>query len=316
MKTRYFLLSLLIFTIVSQLGCSDFDKKTIRVGSNVWPGYETLHLAKHLGHIPHNIKLIELMSATDVMEAFRLGRLEIAALTLDEAMTLVSEGINLKIFLVMDVSHGGDMVISRSTISDLSELKGKTIAYEQTALGALMLHEAMQAGGLNIDDLKLVHLKIHQQIEAFNDGSIDAVITFEPVATKLLQFDSNVIFDSSNIPNMIVDVLVARDNTLKEHSQLIKILVNGQFEALQAINEKRYESLEVMSQRMGISIEDLNTAMAGIHYPSMQENQQLLARGGTLNKTIKRLNRILHEASIIPKPIDAKALIDDTYVKP
>lgn len=256
------------------------------------------------------------MSATDVMEAFRLGRLEIAALTLDEAMTLVSEGINLKIFLVMDVSHGGDMVISRSTISDLSELKGKTIAYEQTALGALMLHEAMQAGGLNIDDLKLVHLKIHQQIEAFNDGSIDAVITFEPVATKLLQFDSNVIFDSSNIPNMIVDVLVARDNTLKEHSQLIKILVNGQFEALQAINEKRYESLEVMSQRMGISIEDLNTAMAGIHYPSMQENQQLLARGGTLNKTIKRLNRILHETSIIPKPIDAKALIDDTYVKP
>ncbi|MCF2858701.1 ABC transporter substrate-binding protein [Pseudoalteromonas sp. SMS1] len=317
MGKKYFLLFLLICIVAaSQIGCFELNKKTIRVGTNIWPGYETLHLAKHLGFIPNNIKLIELMSATDVMEAFRLNRLEVAALTMDEAMTLVAEGIDLSVFLVMDVSNGGDKLIARADIIKLPDLKGKTIAYEQTALGALMLHEVMHASELNIEDVTLVHLKINQQLEAFANGSVDALITFEPVATQLLQFNGEVIFDSSHIPNTIVDVLVARKDTLRNHRNLIKILVNGQSKALSAIADSRTMSLEIMSKRMGLTAEQLNIAMRGIHYPSIIENQTLLKSNSDLYDTVERLNAILFNANIIDRPVDPNLFFDDTFVKP
>lgn len=315
MKLKYFMCFLFFFLAsLSQFGCSKFDNKTIRVGSNVWPGYETLYLARHLGELPDNIKLIELLSATDVMEAFRLKRLEVAALTMDEAMTLVAEGIDLRVFLVMDVSNGGDQLIVRPDINELSELKGKTIGYEQTALGALMLHEVLFAGGLDIKDVTLIHLQINQQLDAFSKGYIDALITFEPVATQSKQLGGKVIFDSSHIPNTIVDVLVARKETLEKHKNLIQTLVNGQSKALDTIENFKVESLKVMAQRMEISQEQLDEAMQGIHYPDLKENQTLLRKNGKLFATVEGLNTILYEANLIAQPVEAHKLFDDSFV--
>lgn len=317
MRNKYILfVFLLCLVLVGQLGCAEFDKKTIRVGSNVWPGYETLYLARHLGLFPDNIKLIELLSATDVMEAFRLERLEVAALTMDEAMTLVAEGIDLSIFLVMDVSNGGDKVIVKADINNLSELKGKAIGYEQTALGALMLHEVLYAGGLNIRDVTLIHLQINQQLDVFARGDIDALITFEPVATQAAQLGGKVLFDSSHIPNTIVDVLVARKETLEKHSNLIQTLVDGQYKALNVIAQARADSLKVMAKRMALSVEQLDKAMQGIHYPNRSENQHFLKPQGGLYKTVERLNTILYEANIIIQPVDPDKLFDDTFVRP
>lgn len=59
----------------------------LRIASNLWPGYQPLYLAHDLGWLDHDaVRLIELLSATDCMQALIAGTVEGAGLTLDEVL--------------------------------------------------------------------------------------------------------------------------------------------------------------------------------------------------------------------------------------
>ena len=56
------------------LGACEQTPHPLRVGTNVWPGYEPLYLAREQGYLSEDaVRLIELPSATDVMSAFSHG---------------------------------------------------------------------------------------------------------------------------------------------------------------------------------------------------------------------------------------------------
>lgn len=129
----------------------------LRIGTNNWPGYEPLYLARDLGHYKGTpIKLVELPSTSEVMHALRNRTLEGAALTLDETLTLLDSGFHLKIILVMDFSDGGDVLLAKPEIASLSALRGKRVAVEYTAVGAIILDAALNAAGLSASDITIV----------------------------------------------------------------------------------------------------------------------------------------------------------------
>jgi NitT/TauT family transport system substrate-binding protein len=105
------------------MACSESSPPPLSVGSNQWPGYEPLHLAEKLDlHDGYPIKLVELTSATDVMNAFKYGQLDVAALTLDEVLLLAEDVSDLIVFLVMDISNGADKLIAKFYIKTLADL--------------------------------------------------------------------------------------------------------------------------------------------------------------------------------------------------
>ncbi len=61
------------------------SRKIINIGTNVWPGYELLYLARELNLLPQKVRLIEYNNTSEVMRAFRNRTIQGAALTLDEA---------------------------------------------------------------------------------------------------------------------------------------------------------------------------------------------------------------------------------------
>lgn len=116
--------------------CGPRYEPPLAVGTNTWTGYEPLYLARDLGlHDGLPVRLVELGSTTQSMDALRTGQLGMAGLTLDEALTLAQEGIALKVVWVMDVSSGADALVVRPGLADLSDLRGSKVGVEQTAVG-------------------------------------------------------------------------------------------------------------------------------------------------------------------------------------
>lgn len=178
-----FLVSIVIFN-----GCNNvYDHhEVLRIGTNIWPGYEFLYLARNLGLFKEKpVKLVELTSSTDVMRAFRNNSLEAAALTLDEALLLAQYESQFYIIIVTDFSHGADVIIAKPEIKTIKELKGKTIGVENTALGAFMLSRALEKSGLKRSDVNIVSLDISEHENSFINDHIDAVVTFEPVSSRI-----------------------------------------------------------------------------------------------------------------------------------
>ncbi|WP_254517510.1 ABC transporter substrate-binding protein, partial [Salmonella enterica] len=76
------------------------------------------------------------------------GRLEAAALTLDEVLLGRNQGLDLRVILVLDISTGADVVVAAPHVHSLADLKGRRIGFEEGATGALMMNAVLAAAGL------------------------------------------------------------------------------------------------------------------------------------------------------------------------
>jgi NitT/TauT family transport system substrate-binding protein len=290
--------------------CSPTPPQPLHIGTNVWPGYEPLYLARELGYFDGQpIHLVEHAAATEVIRAFRNGIIEAAALTLDEVLLLAQHGQNPRIVLVMDFSQGGDTLIAQTAISKLDDLRGRRIGVENTALGAYMLKRTLDHAGLEHTDVEIVSLPVDKHQRAFLSGQVDAVVTFEPVRSKLLKQGAVELFDSSQIPGEIVDVLVVREAYLKRQPQVVEAMLKGWFKALGYYDSDATASAAIMARRQGLSAEEFLDSLAGLHIPSLQENlEQLNGSSPALDKTASRLQRLMLDHNLQNKVVDLDRL--------
>lgn len=304
-----FLLAVLLIA-----GCSA-PGMPLRVATNVWPGYEFLYLAREKGLYDESIRLVELASASDVMDALRTGDIEAGALTLDETITLASEGVDLVVVLVFDISAGADVLMTRPSIARLEDLRGQRIAVETTALGAVMLEGALAKAGLPIESVQVRHLSLREHLEAYQRGEIDAAITFPPYDSALAAAGAVRRFDSSAIPGRIVDVLAVRRDALDGHHQSLRALVHGYFEAREAWQESPAEALSIINRRLKLPVNELPGTFDGLHLPSADEMRTMLAgEPAPLEASARALGALMHQNKLLPEAPRLAALANDDFL--
>ena len=87
---------LLVVSVVFLFGCTTPGNEPLKLGTNLWIGYEPLYLARNLGYFtPEEISLYEMPSTSDVIRAFENGLIDCAALTLDETFLLLQDSIEV-----------------------------------------------------------------------------------------------------------------------------------------------------------------------------------------------------------------------------
>lgn len=313
-KIKFALLGLAVLALGS---CSD-SPAPLRVGTNIWIGYEPFYIARELGYYRDNtIKLLEMNNATEVSSALRAGLLDAAALTLDEALVIKQDLPDLRIALVMDSSAGADVLLGKSNIHSLPELKGKRIGVETTAVGAILLQAALDAAQLTAQDVEIVSLSVDEHTDAFESGRVDAVVTFDPVRTRLLQSGAKTLFDSRAIPNRIIDVLVVRGTDAKEHKKQLRKLIEGHFSALDYLKQQPEKALRLMSTRLRAEPAQIADMLNGVHIQDRQENLSLLS--GTpspLDQQAGKLVRLMQDQRMLAKSVDLNHFSDPQWLKP
>lgn len=286
----------------------------LRIGTNIWPGYEPLYLARSLGHYKDTpIKLVELLSASEVIHALRNKTLEGAALTLDEAMTLMDDGFDLKVILVMDFSNGGDVLLAKPEIASLAALRGKRIAVEYTAVGAILLDAALDAAGLKVLDITIVSCRLEEHLECY--GSADAVVTFDPFRTKLLNQGARLLFDSRRIPSRIVDVLVVLEETTKTHPRGLEELLAGYFKAREHLASQPEDASKRMAIRLGLSSDEVLASYDGLKLPTLDENHSLLnGKPPQLVRTAGKLAEFMRGKKWLKNRLEVDGLMDGRFL--
>jgi NitT/TauT family transport system substrate-binding protein len=269
-------------------------------------------LAQTLGYYDDSsIRLVEMTSASDVLHAMRSGSLDGAGLTLDEALVLMEEGADLKVIAVMDFSEGGDVLLAKPEIQSLADLKGKRVAVEYTAVGAIMLDSALEKAGLTVEEIDVVHCPHNQHFEMFDQ--VDAVVTFEPVVTQLQKKRAKTLFDSTEIPDRIIDVLVVYGHALESNPEGIRKLLAGYFRATKRLHDQPETCYPMIAPRLGLPATEVAEAYAGIRIPSLKENRQLLQGAPSpLTQNANELANFMAKRKLLSSPV---ALNDLTSTK-
>lgn len=268
-------------------GCS--ASGPIRIASHVWPGYEFLFLARDMGWLkPEDAVLMETHNASESVEHLWSGKVQGAALTLDETLRVIQQGLPLCVVLIFDVSSGSDVLMVKSHIKTMSDLKGARIGVETTAVGALMLKKIMAKAGLLSTDIQVIQLNIDTDMTSWQNNNFDALITYEPTATKIEKLGARRLFDSREIPNTIFDVLAVRRDAAEQYSQQLQALIGSHFRAQWAWKTNPIDTAYRLAKRLDAQAEDIQMLFRGLELPDLVYNRHML--GGTGNE-LKALSK-------------------------
>ncbi|MBF0237703.1 MAG: ABC transporter substrate-binding protein, partial [SAR324 cluster bacterium] len=147
----------------------------LRLGSNLWPGYELLYLAQNLGYYEGQpIQLKTFPSTSEVIRAYRNGAIDVAAVTADEALLIADTLPNQRIILVCDFSKGADALLAQPQFQSMSDLRGKRIGVEPNALGAYMLLRALETSGMTPQEISVIYNPLENHENAYLSGQVDA----------------------------------------------------------------------------------------------------------------------------------------------
>ena len=292
-------------------GCGREPATALRIGTNVWIGSEPLYLAREIGRLdPAAVQLVEYPSASEVLRAFRNQAIDGMVISLDELFGLAVDGLQPRIILVVDVSHGADVVVGRAGMRTMHDLKGKSIAVESGALGAFVLSRALALNGMQASDVNVVHLESNEQPSAFEKGQVDGAVTFDPYRAQLLRAGATMLFDSTQIPGEIVDLLAVRASVFEREPKAMESLLMGWFDALDYMKREPGDAARRMGIRQQTSGEQFLEALRGLHIPTREENLRMLGgKSPELAVTGRRLMALMVDAKLLRSGIEIENVL-------
>lgn len=148
--------------------------------------------------------------------------------------------IPVKMVYITNFSNGGDGIISKSSMSNVSDLVGKKIAIPKFSEAQTLVEWLIEASDLTENQKKTIRDKYilvetpDDAARVFFSGEADAAATWEPYLTQAKETSgAKVFFSTSEATNLILDGLVFREDFLAGHAEEVQKLIDG---ALQAAN--------------------------------------------------------------------------------
>lgn len=292
--------------------CSAPQKGTLRIGTNLAPGYEFFYLARERGWLdPRQVHLVEYSTATEVLRAFRNRIIDAAAITMDEAILLAETGEDVRIVLVTAISSGSDAVLASLEIQSMADLRGRRVAVENTAFGAYLLQRALDHAGLTRDDLEVVPLPVDQHERAFRFGRVDALVTFDPMRSRLVQAGAHELFSSRELPGEVVGVLAIRSDSLERLEPAVTAAITNWFRAVDDYAKNSPEALLVMAKRHQMSDDAFRQTLTGLRIGDAETNKELmLGDEPRLVQNLALVSDIMIRGNLLASPIDTAGIVD------
>lgn len=238
-------------------------KPRMKVAVSVWPGSEALVLGRDSGLLPQDrIRVVELPWASAVARTFDDDVVDVAVLTLDGVLQLREAGHRLRVIMVMDQSMGGDAVLARHEIEDLSMLKGKRVGVDVFGVGMYLLVNALEHGGMTLNDVQTVPL-IQPEIEnMFQDGGIDAAVAAEPWLTQINGKNMHAVYESKELKVPILRMLVASERACTLFQDELKLIVRAVISLNGDMRSgKPFAGMPAVLRREKVSAEDFTRSL-------------------------------------------------------
>ncbi len=124
------------------------------------------------------------------------------------------------------------------------------------------------------------------------------------------------LFDSTQIPGEILDVLVVRKEYLEKNPDVVLTLVTSWFEALEYQRQYPEVAAQFAAQRQNISTQAFMDSLGGLQFAGVEENSKLFSnQAQELKAKIKNVEAVMLQHEFIRAPIDSTTIIDETTIQ-
>jgi NitT/TauT family transport system substrate-binding protein len=284
-----------------------------------WVGFTPFYAAASKGlYSPTQVEISNFSAVYDTQRALVEKRTDAACVALLDAVRMTAQGKSIKVVMVVDYSSGADAIVARDGIAGVRGLKGRRVAAEVGTLTHFVLLKALGRAGLQESDVTVVNLAIEEGATAFQKGSVDAAVLWEPFVSKSITAGGHRIFTSKEIPGEILDVVVVPGDLPQERVKDVVQVLRGWEEALRLWKTRPAEVEDVMARSLNVTVPELKTEITGIELVDLEHNRRLFdpaEKGPSLWSAYKETADFMTSHKILKTPPpDAPEVIDPRFL--
>lgn len=234
MKRISALILALSLSSVSQASDSFKICWSIYVGWMPWSyGAEQGIVKKWADKYDIDIEVVQINDYIESINQYTAGEFDACTMTNMDALTIpAAGGVDSTALVVGDFSNGNDGVVLKGKKS-LAAIKGQSVNLVELSVSHYLLARGLDSVGLSEKDITVVNTSDADMVAVYGTDDVTAVATWNPLLSEIESMpDSNKVFDSSQIPGEIIDLLVINTDTLKANPKLGKALVGAWYEIM------------------------------------------------------------------------------------
>ncbi len=248
-KIAVILLLTLLCGVVGVSGA--WAQKPFRIAWSHYTGWEPWEYARHAGILDKWAQkygiAIRLDLINDYIESINLytaGAYDGCVMTNMDALTIPAVGgIDSTALIIGDFSNGNDGIVVKQG-TQIPDLRGRRVMLVELSVSHYLLARALAMHDMTERDLTLINTSDADIAALFASDPQGAVVTWNPPLMQARNVkDAHLIFDSSQIPGEIIDLMVVRTNT---PDTLKKALTGAWYETMAVMNSKSKEGREAI----------------------------------------------------------------------
>jgi NitT/TauT family transport system substrate-binding protein len=280
--------------------------RPLKVGVVTWPGYAGGIVANNgfkankdcIFWTRHNL-LVQFLMMEDVdarAKAFSNGGVDIVWSTVDfwanELPGFRKGGVDAKAIMQVDWSRGGDAIVADQSIRKIEDLRGKKISLALFTPSHWLLEYNLENSSLGeLEQTEIVKGLVGKNASPdaradFVAGKVDAAVVWEPDVTEALSKrpNSHVLVSSKTAANLIADLMVARQEFIKQHPDVIRAFIAGWLDGTEAANRRPEQAAKVLSENESLykdmGQDATQKQLSSVRWADLSDNTEMFGLDG------------------------------------
>lgn len=210
---------------------------------------------------------IEIVQINDYVESiiqYSAGEFDgVTATNMDTLSISSGGGVDTTALIVGDYSNGNDAVILKGE-GRLEDLAGKPVNLVELSVSHYLLARGLDSVGLAERDLaSVINTSDADMIAAYSTDDVEAVVTWNPLVSTILQEPgATKLYDSSDIPGEIIDIMWVNTETLAANPSFGKALTGAWYELMTLMASGDEEALTAMAEASGTDLAGYKAQLA------------------------------------------------------
>lgn len=205
-----------------------------------------------------DIDVVQINDYIESINQYSAGEFDACTMTNMDALTIpAAGGVDSTALVVGDFSNGNDGVVLKGK-KTLADIKGQNVNLVELSVSHYLLARGLETVGLSEKDLTVVNTSDADMVAVYGTDDVTAVATWNPLLSEIAAVpNSYKVFDSSQIPGEIIDLLVINTETLKSNPKLGKALVGAWYEIMGKMSGSDKVAIDAKSYMASASGTDL-----------------------------------------------------------
>ena len=233
-------IKLLLLTLILISTSPAMAKDNFKICWSIYVGWMPWDHGKNSGIVKKwadkydiNIDVVQINDYVESINQYTTDAYDGCAMTNMDALTIpAAGGVDSTALIVGDFSNGNDGIVLKGT-RNLKDIKGQKVNLVELSVSHYLLARALDSVGLKEKDLKVINTSDADMIAIYGTKGTTAVTTWNPLLSEIVAMpNSHKVFDSSQIPGEIIDLMVVNTETLKSNPKFGKALTGAWYEIL------------------------------------------------------------------------------------